>query len=651
MSVSTMKRLTVFAFRQDVDRILRGLMNLRCVEIRTLDASDAELALERLHSEEDVTQADRRLSEIRAAIPVLTKYSSRRNGLGRVVHELRPEQFRRDGSEEMARRTVSRTLKLQEQIQAVAAEQTRLLNQADALLPWLDYDAPLNDVRTGRTVTLLGSCTAKVDFEALQERLTALGAYSELVSEDNGCRYFTVTCLLQDCSAAEAELASVGFIRADFGDVDKPAQQAYTQAEERREALEEEQLGLEEALRDLAESLDLVEILCDLEETERTAALLRRRLAQTESCAVLDGWIPSFTQDRVGELLAKFECAYELEDPAPGDEPPVLLRNNHFAVNFEWVVGMYAYPVYGRFDPTFIMSIFYFLLFGLMFADVGYGLLLTVGCFGGIRLLNPRLGMRRMLTMFGYCGISATVMGIIFGGWFGDLPTAVMQNLLGASIDTDVGHFFGSGFWFNPLEEPMTFLIFSLAVGGVHLIAGMAVKLVILCRDGRAGEAVCTIVPYWVLFGGLITLLFNRQIGLLVSAVGGALILLLYGYGVRNPIKRLFKGLGGLYSLVSYASDLLSYSRILALALVAAVIAKVINMITLLGSTGVVGAIVMVIVLIAGHLLNLAINVLGSFVHTSRLQYLEFFGKFYEDGGKPFEPAAPADQYTEQVEL
>ena len=651
MSVSTMKRLTVFAFRQDSDRILRKLMNLRCVEIRTLDVSDAELALERLHSEEDVAQADRRLNAIRAAIPVLTKYSTRRNGLGRVVHEFSPEQFSRDGSEEKARETVRQTLKLQEQIKAAAAEQTRLLNQSDALLPWLDYDAPLNDDHTHRTVTLLGSCPAKVDFEALRDRLAELGVYSELVSEDNSSRYFTVTCLSQDRGAADAELAAVGFVRSDFCDADMPAQQAYAQAEERREALEEEQVRLEEALRDLSESLDLVEILCDVEETNRTAALLRQRLAQTGACVVLDGWIPSFTQDAAGELLAKFECAYELEDPAPEDEPPVLLRNNKFAMNFEWVVGMYSYPVYGRFDPTLIMSIFYFLFFGLMFADVGYGLLLTVGCFGGIQLLNPKPGMRRMLTMFGYCGISAIIMGVIFGGWFGDLPTAVMQNLLGASIDTGVGHFFGSGLWFNPLEDPMTFLIFSLAVGVVHLVAGMAVKFVILCRDGKAGEAICTIAPYWVLFGGLITLLFSRQIGLIVSAAGGMMILLLNGYGVRNPIKRFFKGLGGLYGLVSYASDLLSYSRILALALVAAVIAKVVNMITLLGSTGVVGAIVMVIVLIAGHLLNLAINVLGSFVHTARLQYLEFFGKFYEDGGKPFEPAAPADQYTEQVEL
>ena len=132
------------------------------------------------------------------------------------------------------------------------------------------------------------------------------------------------------------------------------------------------------------------------------------------------------------------------------------------------------------------------------------------------------------------------------------------------------------------------------------------------------------------------------------AIAGGALVVLLNGYGIRNPFKRLFKGLGGIYGLINYASDLLSYSRILALGLVAAVIAKVINMITALGDNGIFGAIVMVVVLLAGHVLNLAINVLGSFVHTSRLQYMEFFGKFYEDGGRAFEPAVPTEEYSEE---
>ena len=285
-----------------------------------------------------------------------------------------------------------------------------------------------------------------------------------------------------------------------------------------------------------------------------------------------------------------------------------------------------------------------------MFADVGYGLLLVLGGFGGAALLKPRRSTKRMLCMFGYCGLSTMLMGVLFGGWFGDLPVALMGNLLGVSVDTEAGHFFGAGLWFNPLDRPLEFLILALAMGGVHLIAGMAVRFYILCKDGKAAEAICTILPYWVLFAGLLTLPFNREIGAAVAIVGGGSILILGGFGVRNPFKRLLKGLGGLYRLINYVSDLLSYSRILALGLVAAVIAKVVNMITVLGNRGVFGAVVMVVVLLVGHLLNLAINVLGSFVHTSRLQYMEFFGKFYEDGGRPFDPALPTEDYSQERE-
>ena len=651
MSVSTMKRLTVFAFRADADRILRRLMNLRCVEVRRLEPDGAIPALRRLEGDEEaLARTEQALADIRAAIPLLNRYSDRREGLGRIVHRFDPDVFRRDGSEQKARDTVRRTLETERDMQRLRAEETACRGLMRSLLPWMDYDAPMNQADTRRTVTLFGSCPPGVDTAALTARVEEGAACLEPVSADRTGSYFSVTCLREEEDRVRDVLASSGFVQAAAGAVPLPPQAEYARAEEELARLSLKLENAEEKLRGLAGSLDLVEILCDVEDTNRTLLLLRRRLAQTERCAVLEGWIPAFTRDAVEEQLGRFECAYELDEPLPDEEPPVLLRNNRFAMNFEWVVGMYAYPKYGRYDPPFIMSLFYFFIFWLMFSDVGYGLLLVLGCVAGIRLLHPRPAMRRMLTMFAYCGVSAILMGVLFGGWFGDLPTAMMENLFGLPLDSAAGHFFGSGLWFNPLDEPMTFLILSLAVGGVHLVAGMVIRFVILCRDGQAGEAICTIAPYWVLFGGLVTLIFEPTVGMILSIAGGVLILLLNGYGVRNPFKRLLKGLGGLYGLVSYASDLLSYSRILALCLVAAVIAKVINMITLLGGTGWLGMIVMVVVLVGGHLLNLAINVLGSFVHTARLQYLEFFGKFYEDGGVPFEPAVPADQYTEQTE-
>ena len=648
MSVSMMKRLTVFAFQKDADALLRRLVKLRCVEIERSELSEEGRRRQRREAEQLRANAAARLQPILAALPELIKYSEEKRGIGGICRSYDPKEFNCDGSRERAERVVERTLGLVSKREQLSEELLRLQSGQDALYPWLNLDLEMSQLMTSKTMTVMGSCPSSVKLAKIEEVLEGAGALAEIASTDRNGVYLTVTFLRAEEMQVRAVLSSIGFSQAELPEGEGTPQQISDRLDGKREALETELQTLEESMRDLAESLDVVEILHDLTDTDLTVATLRQKLADTDACAVLEGWIPAFKQEAVEQVLAGYECAYECRDPLKGEEPPVLLRNNGFATNFEWVVGMYSYPKYGRFDPTAIMSIFYFFIFGLMFADVGYGLLLVIGGFGGAWLLGPKASLRRMLCMFGYCGISAMLMGVIFGGWFGDLPVAIMQNLLGVSIDSSAGHFFGSGLWFNPLDNPLEFLILALAVGGVHLIAGMAVRFYILCKDGKVTEALCTIMPYWVLFAGLLTLLFNQTVGAAISAAGGALVVLLNGYGIRNPFKRLFKGLGGLYGLINYASDLLSYSRILALGLVASVIAKVINMITALGNNGVFGAIVMVLVLILGHALNLAINVLGSFVHTSRLQYMEFFGKFYEDGGRIFEPAAPTEKYSEE---
>lgn len=278
-----------------------------------------------------------------------------------------------------------------------------------------------------------------------------------------------------------------------------------------------------------------------------------------------------------------------------------------------------------------------------------------------------------MLAMFAYCGISSMLMGVLFGGWFGDLPTAIMDHFIygetGVAAQTPVGHFFANGLLFNPISEPVAFLVAGLAMGEAHLIAGMAIRMVQLCKNGKPLQGICSTVPYWILFLGLdlmaptgVAGMMNVQlsaqtaalfsslmtVGGYLAVAGGIGILLLNGVGAKNGWAWLTGGLGGLYSLISYASDLLSYSRILALGLAAGVISQVINMMTGLGATGPIGFFFMLVVMLLGHGLNLAINLLGTFVHTARLQYIEFFGKFYEDGGQPFSPMLPVEEYSQE---
>lgn len=656
MSVSKMKRLTVFAFREDADRVVRRLMNLRCVEVRTADPERGAAVLPYLKVESELAQINKNLSLIRQVLPVLAKHT-RKKGITRRVLRVNRAQFEKSGRAAAALELAAKALELKNDQKENESRQGELRALAEALSPWVGYETLLNDPGTQKTATILGVFPPTGNADALGNFLDEAGIAGELVLADETGIYFALTFLRAEETKVNALLAGQGFQKVDLPKENVTARELQTRTLRQIDELECEYRLNEETFAKLAEGKDEIEILSDIEETNRTAAELKQRLAQTGHCVILDGWVPASMEKTVAEALDQFECAYEVEEPEPEDEPPVLLCNNRFAANFEWVIGMYSYPRYGTYDPTFIMSIFYLVIFGLMFADFGYGLLLSVLCFGGIKLLNPRATMRRMLTMFGFCGISSAIMGAIFGGWFGNLPTAIMEQVAPNAVNSGVGHFFASGLWFNPLDDPMTFLVISLGVGAVHIIAGMAIKFVILCKEKHALEAICTILPYWVLFAGLGLL----AVGLVapgaipsgvaagVSIAGAAMILLLNGVGQKSFFQWLIKGLGGLYGLISYASDLLSYSRILALGLVAGVIAKVINMITAMGTAGPIGFILMLIILILGHGLNIAINILGTFVHAARLQYIEFFGKFYEDGGEPFKPALPTEEYSEDV--
>ena len=678
MSVSAMKKLTVLASSKDADAIVRKLMNLKCVDIRSTKAGEGLVPFDTLECDSQKSEAEKRLSDIRRALPTLCRYTQRRAGLGRIVHRVDRDAFCRDSRDVLAWKTVCDTLAITEDVEEWNEELTRSQALLVALGPWLSYDAPLNASESAKTRLCLGSYPAGTSALDVREELAEKNAYLEEISEDESGLYVAVTMLKEDAEAVEKCLVERGFLKATaLSEIEKTARAASEAAEQRIEEIGLQLLRAEEQLREAAENLADVEILADIEETTVRVCQQKRKLAATKNCAVLQGWIPEKAEERVARALSEFFCACEVEEPEEGEEPPVLLKNNGFASNFEWVIGMYSYPKYGTYDPTLVMSIFYFIIFGMMFADVGYGLLLVLGCFGGIKLLNPREGLRRSMTMFGYCGISCMIMGVLFGGWFGNLPTAIMNSFIyhadGVAETTAIGKFFYNGLIFNPIDSSIGFLLVSLGMGEIHLIAGMAINMIETCKKGRVLEGICSTVPYWVLFAGIDLMVPSLYVNMfmtdpsavsaatadtfaLLSTIGSylmfagfGLIFLLKGVGNRGFVGWLVGGLGGLYSLISYASDLLSYSRILALGLVAGVIAQVINMLTALGSGGVVGFILMLVIMILGHVLNLAINLLGTFVHAARLQYIEFFGKFYEDGGEPFAPALPAEEFSEDT--
>ena len=656
MSVITMEKLTVIAPLEDADAIVRRLMRLRAVSLRKgaeIDGGSADTSLSLPKS--SVSEAAERVSRIDATIPVLTRRSKRKKSLFGSQTTVSFEAFRTDGRFDTAWKVVDETNKILAKKEELKRCLEEALSKMRSYEPYLNLDFPLDFEGTETVKYTVGALPGGTRRERVEAALSGLAAGFDVLHTDGAGVYITLIVHRAEEEETLRALAGLGFIKAPLPSEHKSVKRLFDETEREYQRIEEELEKLEARLTVLSDKLGEVEILSDLERTTLLVEESKQKLSASARCVILHGWCPVSAKKKVIGELSGFCVAYDFEAPGEGDDVPILLKNNGFSKNFEWVLGMYAYPKYGTFDPTLVMSLFYFLIFGLMFADVGYGLVLSAVCFAAVRWLHPREGMKRFLLMFGYCGISCILFGVLFGSYFGNFPLAFMENVLGKTaeelprLSILPAEAANVAVLFDPIQNPMAFLLISLGVGALHLVMGMAVKAFILCREGKPLDALFDIVTYWVLFAGLLMLFISRTVGIWLTVGGVLSIVFTQGRRKKGIAMKIAGGFLGLYDLINYASDLLSYSRILALGLAAGVIGQVVNILATMKGASFIGILLMLVVFTVGHLLNLVINVLGTFVHTSRLQYIEFFNKFYEEGGTPFRPMAPADRYTAEL--
>lgn len=640
-----MKRLTAVVNRDGCDELSKRLVWLSCVDVDVAPAVDGEWTRSDTAEAEHATAAI--IGECDTAIDFLSGRGTVKRG---GFLSAKPELPRGEMTSSMLERgemIVRETCEICHLLEEIKTKRTSLATDLEALLPWRGYDLPLAFTGTAGTEILLGSLAPGADadavFDEIEETLAAALIYSNVV---DGVTYISCIVHKSDVQALMRSLSAVGFVKSPVMRPNVTAEVAGQKLEEKIIILDEETAALYRRADELAPDIAEVELYSDAARAQQSYVTAKSRMGTTDYTAIVTGWVPADAEAEVIEELTAAGAAYELRDPEPEEDAPVLLKNNKFVRAFEPVVGLYSLPKYGAYDPTGVMSIFYLIIFGLMFADFGYGLILSVGCLLGLRLMKPRGSLQKFLEMFLYCGISCMAMGILFGGYFGDLPTKMAVNMFGAAEEADLS------LWFNPVNDPMTFLVVSLAIGAIHLVGALGVKFYILCCGGKwldaifdAGSWILVFLGAGVAIVGVVMGTVLSTVGLVLVILGYAILILTQGRAEKSIVMKIGKGLMSLYDTIAYVSDLLSYSRILSLGLASAVIASVFNLIGTMGGLSFGGIIIFVVAVLVGHTLNIAINVLGSFVHASRLQYIEFFGKFYEDGGRAFIPLEPAAKY------
>ncbi len=661
MAVLQMQRICICALKKERKQILELMQRFGVIEIQDMIHEDS------VFYKKDVSTAKTVLEKstitARDALAILESYAPEKKGkldMLRGRNEVESDIYDQFSQKhEATAHTANKIVKLAKEIAEKKAEILKLQTQMDMLMPWMELDIPLNFSGTKFTSGYIGSLPDLWTLDMLYEQLVDfLPLDVNIISSSKEQTNIFILCLKENAEIVLEKLRTIGFSHPTMLTEKSPAEQKVI-LEKQMEKSQKEISNAEEEIASYEAVRDDLKFLEDYDTMRLDKYDAISHLLQTKRVFVMTGYIPQKDCDKVEKALnERFDLAIEFEQPEEEEEVPVLLHNNGFSAPLEGTVAAFSLPGKGETDPTMVMSLFYYLLFGLMLSDAAYGAIMVAGC--GLALMKfgktMESSMKNMLKLFFYCGISTTFWGILFGSYFGDIVDVVSATFFGKQVSIPP-------VWFFPVKEPMRMLVFAMLLGVIHLYAGLGMKL-FLCIKQKDYKAMLYDVILWYLLltssiVGLLSMeVFTGTLGLsfqLSGQVGGigGMIALLSAVGItltngresRNPFKRFLKGLYALYGITGYLSDVLSYSRLLALGLATGVICTVINKMASMAARGPIGIIIFIIIFIAGHSLNIGINALGAYVHTNRLQYVEFFGKFYEGGGRMFQPFGVNTKY------
>ncbi len=629
--IISMKRVTLVAHKDDEARILKALQAKQIVQI--IDSRDAP------SEDEALMRAEETVVKLGGALEVLKPYAPKQGLLTPL-----PE---RPLSELNA--SVPRALTFSDELQRVArdlnatkAEIEKNEATIDSLREWRAFPADMQTYASSRQVKYFLGLIAAADVE----KLHAIEELSEYQLFNEGAvRTCVVACPNAEQKSVANFLKSLDWTDFAFPKMSGTPAKAMDALETRDRELADKRDELASRLaEDAAGSGSLVADAYDASCISRDRALAAAEMSKTKATFRLEGWTPCDKVEALNAAIASVTDAYFLDvrDPNEDETPPSYVENNKFATPFEQVTNLYSPPDPYGMDPTPYMAPFYVLLFGLMLSDSGYGLILAFGCWIFTRLKKPTGMMGGLARVLFWGGISTIVWGVLVGTCFGlDFDTIFgTTNVFPLIVD--------------PMADPISMLILCFGLGILHILFGVALKMKMSFARGDWQTAIfdnfswILIVVGLILFAGapMVPSLPSvlKPIGLVMTLAGVLMILLFKGRAKKNVFSRTASGLGELYQITSYLSDILSYARLFALGIATGVIAQVFNDLCGMLMTSpilplrILGILVACALLVALHLFNLAINTLGAFVHCARLQYVEFYGKFYEPGGRQFKP-------------
>ena len=652
MAIVKMSKFDLVVFAEQRAKVLKKLQKFKEVSFVDIElhdengelSKDAVEGVTKYVNNEELTHIDERLYQLSNAISLIKKYDERKTRLRDVIHGNENYTF-----DELAKKVLSydwkkvslELNKIGTQYSQIKSEISKKYMRYDEIDLWERLDVNPKELKNLKKVnTFLGTVPIKLKGTFI-DGISELDKtyYEELKIVKDEVYYLVISSIDESEKEKLAEVFRNSSFTVENLDIDAVPQDYKNGLQKEISELKKEKRRLKAQIKTYSEDLTDLQAVYEYMQNKKLRIVESEKLAQTENTILIKGWIPT---EKVSEFekVIKDEAGdnyYLTFTDADRDDAtvPIKLKNGKVASTFENLTGMYAYPRYNEIDPTPLFTPFYILFFGMMGADVGYGLVLLLATMFVLKVVNLSSQMRKSIKFFFYLSFSVIFWGLLYGSYFG------------ATIP---------GMWrlVDPASQYNDLLIGSILFGVVHIFVGLAIKAYMLIRDGKSLEAVYDVLFwYMALIGGMLFLIFKlmnlsavvANVSMWVMIAGMAGIVLTGGREAKGVGAKLGGGLYSLYGISSYVGDFVSYSRLMALGLSGGFIASAINMIAGMISGSWVGMIFIPVILIAGHLFNMFLSFLGAYVHTSRLMYVEYFGKFYEGGGKPFKDFRTENKY------
>ena len=647
MAIVKMKKFTLLAFESQRAKLLEKLQSFAEVEFINLQDNDflennedfKGLSKDGLDSE--YAECEEKLSKAKFALNFLKEYVPQKSGL-KALKEGKVELTLKELEEKVLNSNweaiFDKVKEKEAEFNKLDNEKTKLQATIDSLSPWESFDASFEDLESLKIPTFLGSIP-KQNEENLNSELS--DCYFEVISTNNDETFFFVMCNTEQKEEVTEKLRALGF--SQFKSEEKVAPlKTIHDSMDRMAKIDSEKFFIKEELAAFDEEYKTLELVNEYYENMTVRKEATNNFLKTENVMVIQGWLAEEDEEKLVNIVNKVlgnESYLTFEDVKEDeyDKVPTKLKNNELNSCFESITEMYSTPRYDEIDPTPLLTPFYLIFFGMMVADMGYGLLMILATGYALKKFKFDEGTRKFIKFFFYLGFPTIGFGAIYGAFFGDL----IPNLP-KLIDTN--------------KDITTILILSIVFGAIQIFCGLGIKAYMLIKAGKpldafydVGSWVITLVSLGVVLvgafaGGVPSIVKNIAIVLMIF--GMVVIVLTNGRGAGSKAAELGQGAYALYGITSYVGDLVSYTRLMALGLAGGSLAGAFNMIIGLFSRNIVALILFgPLLFVFGHIFNLALSLLGAYVHTCRLQYVEYFGKFYEGGGRAFAPFKAEEKF------